>query len=134
MSIKKLTIALAVIAAPIIGLQSCYEVATVMPDNAGSEVTGPVSFSKDIVPILNANCNVSGCHSSGGVKPNLSADNAFGSLDNGGYLDKGNATNSSVYLWLTGKKSTTMPPNGPNNPSNINQLMLAWIKQGAQNN
>jgi hypothetical protein len=134
MSIKKLTIALAVIAAPIIGLQSCYEVATVMPDNKGSEVNVPVSFSKDLQPLLNANCNMSGCHTNGGVKPNLAADKAFGSLDNGGYLDKGNAGNSSIYLWLTGKKSTKMPPNGPNNPSNINQLVLAWIKQGAQNN
>lgn len=134
MSIKKLTIALAVIAAPIIGLQSCYEVATVMPNNTGSEVTVPVSFSKDLQPLLNANCNMSGCHTNGGVKPNLAADKAFGSLDNGGYLDKGNAGNSSFYLWLTGKKGTKMPPNGPNNPSNINQLVLAWIKQGAQNN
>jgi len=27
-----------------------------------------------------------------------------------------------------------MPVGGPNNPSNINQYVLAWVKQGAKNN
>jgi hypothetical protein len=33
---------------------------------------------------------------------------------------------------MTGKKSTPMPPTGIN--KDYNALMLAWIKQGAQNN
>jgi len=42
--------------------------------------------------------------------------------------------NSVVYLWLTGKEAISMPAGAANNPSNINALMLAWIKQGAKNN
>lgn len=124
---------MAVVTATIAGLQSCYKVATVMPDNS-SEVTGPVSFALDIIPILNANCNVAGCHSSGGRNPDLSADKAFNSLNNGGYLDTSTPENSELYLWLTGKRGSEMPPGGTSNPSNLNQLVLAWIKQGAENN
>jgi hypothetical protein len=133
MSIKKIAIVILVIASPVIALQSCYKVATVIPAT-DVEVTGPVSFAKDIIPVLHAKCSISGCHASGGHIPNLVDDKAFASLSNGGYLNMGSPENSSLYLWLTGKKGTIMPPGGPNNPSNINQLVLAWIKQGAQNN
>lgn len=133
MSLNKIVVKMFFAAILIIGLQSCYEVATVLPDT-NVEVTGPVSFKSDIVPILNQNCSVSGCHSSGGIKPDLSDANAYASLDKGGYWDLNTPENSSIYLWLTGKKSSTMPPNGNNNPSNINQLVLAWVKQGAKNN
>jgi hypothetical protein len=130
---KKIAIVMAVITAPIIGLQSCYKVATVVPDNK-VEVTEPVNFSKDIVPILDSKCNISGCHNAGGTKPDLSADKAFSSLDNGGYININDPENSDIYLWLTGKKGSVMPPGGPNNPDNLNELIKAWVKQGAQNN
>ena len=130
---KKIAIIVAVIIAPIIGLQGCFKVVTVMPDTT-VEVTGPVSFANDILPILDSKCNVSGCHNSGGRKPDLSVENAFNSLNDGGYLDVNAPENSLVYLWLTGKKGSQMPLGGPENPSNLNQLVLAWIKQGAQNN
>lgn len=133
MSLKKIVIEMLVIAIPIIGLQSCYEVATVLPDT-NVEVTGPVSFKSDIVPLLNKNCSMSGCHNAGGLKPDLSEANAFNALEKGGYFDLNTPENSNVYLWLTGKKSSTMPPNGNNNPDNINQFVLAWVKQGAKNN
>jgi hypothetical protein len=35
-------------------------------------------------------------------------------------------------LWLTGKKTTQMPVGGLN--KDINAMVLAWIKQGANNN
>ena len=133
MSLKKIVIEMLVIAIPVIGLQSCYEVATVLPDT-NVEITTDVSFKTDIVPVLNQNRSMSGCHSTGGIKPDLSDANAFSSLEKGGYWDSNTPENSSIYLWLTGKKSSIMPPNGNNNPSNINQYMLAWIKQGAKNN
>ena len=82
MSINKITIAIAVFAAAMIGLQSCYKVATVLP-KTDVEITGPVSFANDIIPILDSKCNMSGCHSAGGVKPTLTSDKAFNSLTNG---------------------------------------------------
>ena len=136
MSIKKIVVVMAVLTVSIIGLQSCYKVATV-PRGASSstaDLTKPVSFAKSIVPIFNANCALSGCHVSGGKEPDLAADKAYVSLVNGGYLDTGAPANSGIYLWITGKKNTPMPPAGPANPSGLNDLVLAWIQQGAQNN
>lgn len=124
---------MAVVSAAIMGLPSCYKVATVVP-KSDVEVTEPVSFANDIIPIFDTKCSMSGCHNSGGIKPDLSADKALGTLENGGYLDVSNPENSELFLWLIGRKAAAMPPGGPENPSNLNQLVLAWIKQGAQNN
>lgn len=133
MSIKKIVIVMAVLAAPIISLQSCYKVATV-PLNTTEEVTAPVSYANDIQPIFTANCSTSGCHVAGGRSPDLSAEKAYNSLMNGSYIDVSAPENSNLYLWLTGKKTTPMPPGSATNPSNVNNLVLAWIKQGALNN
>ncbi|MDE3143912.1 MAG: hypothetical protein KGL19_07140 [Bacteroidota bacterium] len=111
---------------------SCTKTTTVLIDNSPA-VTGTVSFSKDIVPILTKSCATTGCHS-GSVAPNLSSTSAYNSLKSGNYISTGSPTTSLVYLWLTGKESATMPLGATNNPSNINALMLAWIKQGANNN
>lgn len=115
------------------GFQSCYKVTTLVL-NEGTEVTQEVSLAKDIQPIFNDGCGISGCHNSGGIKPNLSEGDAYNALSGGGYLNLGSPEESELYLWLSGQRATAMPPSGPSNPSNINQLVLAWIKQGANNN
>lgn len=132
MSIKKTTIIMVAIVGAIVGLQSCYKVATV-PKSTVEEVTANVSFATDIQPILTANCSVIGCHSAGGRSPDLTAEKAYNALSGANYIDVGNPENSNIYLWIIGKKTTPMPPAGAN-PSNLNNLVLAWIKQGAQNN
>ena len=132
MSNYKIISCLAVITALLIFFTDCTKTSTLLIDNS-PEVTKTVSFATDIIPILSASCAKSGCHS-GSVSPNLASANAYNSLATGNYLDLGNPSNSLVYLWLTGKESTPMPLGASNNPSNINGLMLAWIKQGAKNN
>lgn len=112
-------------------LMGCYKDKTVYFDT-GEEITRSVGFSTDIVPILNKSCNVSGCHSPGGKSPDLSAVNAYTSLSNGGYLNTSDPQSSIIYQWMTGKKGTPMPVSGIN--KDYNALVLAWIKQGAQNN
>ena len=111
----------------------CYKVATVQVDNSAA-VTQTVSLSKDILPIFTKNCALSGCHSSGGQKPGLSAADAYASLVAGKYVNIATPAGSALYLWLTGKEAITMPMGAANNPSNINALTLAWITQGAKNN
>ena len=113
-------------------LAGCSKTTTVLIDNS-APITTTVSFSKDIQPILTDNCAKSGCHN-GSINPNLSSGLAYSSLINGNFVNTANPENSEVYLWLTGKRSATMPLGAANNPSNINNLMLAWIKQGASNN
>lgn len=112
-------------------LAGCYKDRTVLFET-GEEITRPVIFTSDILPIFNSSCNNSGCHSAGGKSPDLSAANAFTSLTNGGYINTGDPQSSELYLWMTGKKGTPMPVAGIN--KDYNALILAWIKQGAQNN
>ncbi len=112
-------------------LMGCYKDKTVYFDT-GEEITRQVSFSNDVVPIFNKSCNISGCHSPGGKTPDLSIVNAYTSLSNGGYVNTSDPQSSILYLWMTGKKATPMPIGGIN--KDYNALVLAWIKQGAQNN
>ena len=119
------------ISAAIFTLAGCYKDKTVIFDT-GTEITRTVSYASDIIPIFNNSCNTSGCHSSGGKSPDLSAPNAFISLTNGGYMNTTDAESSGLYLWMTGKKGTPMPVSGVN--KDYNALVLAWIKQGAKNN
>jgi hypothetical protein len=114
-------------------LQSCYD-ATTLTINNSPAITTTVSFAKDIVPILNKSCNMAGCHNTGGKQPDLTANNAYASLTIGNYLNLSKPDQSVVYLYLTGKKTPQMPLGAAANPSNINNLMLAWIQQGAKNN
>jgi hypothetical protein len=112
-------------------LTGCYKDKTVIFDT-GEEITRQVSFAGDIIPIFNSSCNVSGCHNAGGISPNLSAANAYTALTGGNYITTSNPENSELYQWMTGKKGTPMPLSGPN--KDYNALVLAWIKQGANNN
>lgn len=112
-------------------LPGCYKDKTVVSDT-GAAITRTVTFSKDIIPIFTNSCALAGCHASGGRTPDLSAANAYNSLKIGNYFNTATPENSTIYLWMTGKKSTVMPVGGMN--KNYNALMLAWIKQGANNN
>ena len=112
-------------------LSGCYKDKTVIFDT-GTEITRPVTFSNDIIPMFSKSCALSGCHTSGGKSPDLSAANAYNSLKVGNYFNTTNPSGSVIYLWMSGKKSTPMPVGGIN--KDYNALMLAWIKQGANNN
>ncbi|CAN5420235.1 hypothetical protein BH10BAC3_BH10BAC3_28290 [soil metagenome] len=112
-------------------LAGCYKDKTVF---ILDDITTPVSFSKDIVPIFNNSCNIKGCHNTGGQVPDLTPTNAYQSLFEEDMIDTADPENSEVMGWLTGEIKPAMPLGGSTNPSNINALMLAWIKQGAKNN
>jgi len=132
MSKNKIIIATLIITTLVVTMPACYKTVTVLEDNTPA-VTKTVSFSQDLVPILTSSCAKSGCHN-GSVSPNLTASFAYTALLNGNYINTSDPEKSEVYLWLTGKEAAPMPLGAPNNPSNINGLMLAWIKQGAKNN
>lgn len=112
-------------------ITGCYKTTTVPVDNT-EEITEPVSFTSDIIPIFNNSCNLSGCHNTGGTEPDLSASNAYNALQSGGYINTANPESSELYLWMTGQRDTPMPVSGSN--PEYNALVLAWIKQGAENN
>lgn len=111
-------------------LVGCYKDKTVNVE--APAITRPVTFSQDILVIFNKSCNLSGCHSAGGQTPNLTPAAAYNSLIIGNYINKTSPENSFIYLKMTGKKGTVMPVGGMN--KDYNALILAWIKQGANNN
>jgi hypothetical protein len=112
------------------GITSCYK--DVM--YPGPDPNGPpenVSFSSSLIPLFTKNCATSGCHDAKpSHAPSLTADNAFNSLKNGGYINTMIPDNSTIYEMI---KSGEMPPTGPLKPADC-QKLLDWIRNGAQNN
>ncbi len=111
-------------------LGSCYY-DSVLPA-VEVEITEEVSFSTDIIAIFNKDCNTSGCHNTGGIKPDLSPTQAYLALTNGNYINSDNPEESSLYQWMKGNRASPMPLSGPD--ASHNAKVLAWIKQGVQNN
>jgi hypothetical protein len=114
----------------VLALTGCYKDGTVVLDT-GAAINRTVTFNTDIVPMFNNSCNMSGCHSTGGKTPDLSAANAYTALMNG-YVNTEQPESSEVFLWMTGKRGSPMPLSGIK--KDYNALILAWIKQGAINN
>ncbi len=110
-------------------LSSCYYDQVIPVDPV---VEGDVSFSSDIILIFNKDCNMSGCHNTGGKAPDLTAGNAYSALINGDYINTGDPEGSELYQWMRGNKGLPMPLSGPN--ATYNATVLAWIQQGALNN
>jgi len=97
-------------------------------------ITKTVSFSNDLAPIFTKNCALGGCHADGGQKPDLAQGKAYNSIISMSLADTSKPTTSIIYERLTGVLTPAMPLNGTSDPSNIDALILAWIKQGAKNN
>ncbi|MEN9685755.1 MAG: hypothetical protein RLZZ28_1541 [Bacteroidota bacterium] len=110
----------------------CYKTTTIVK-NPANDITTEMSYAKDIQPIFDKSCAVSGCHLTGGKAPDLTTANSYKSLTLGNYVKAGDPDNSLLMLWLTGKKNPVMPiGSGPD--AAINAKIYAWIKQGAKNN
>lgn len=131
MSRLRIAIAFAALTLFFFGVSACYNVTTI-DLTSDATIDREVSFAGDIAPIFEKNCAISGCHLTGGQKPDLSASQAITSLTNGNYLDLAAPENSELYAWLTGKRASVMPLSGSD--PEINAFVLAWITQGAQNN
>ncbi|MEO8148904.1 MAG: hypothetical protein ABI723_14760 [Bacteroidia bacterium] len=131
---KRVTIVIAMFTLAVVVISGCEKNTTVIIPVKSAEVTKTVSFSKDLVPIFTSKCASIGCHPAGGYAPVLTADQAYASLINGNYVNKSSPESSKVYRQLTGDITPAMPLGSPANPSNIEGLILAWIKQGAKKN
>jgi hypothetical protein len=131
---SKIAIALTVLVMAVFFSSGCQKDTTVYIPLKPEIVTRAVSFSKDLIPLFKTNCAKSGCHVTGGRSPNLEASQAYNALINGKFIDKGNPENSVIYKRLIGKLKPAMPMGASANPSDIDGLLLAWIKQGAKKN
>jgi cytochrome c553 len=94
---------------------------------------GGLSFSKDIAPIISANCLR--CHGDDNPRAGLQMSN-FAGLEKGGgsgpLLTVGNSNNSLIMARLTAQGNQRMP-RGPNPlPAADIQKIALWINQGAK--
>ena len=97
-------------------------------------ITGPVSFHGQVLPLLHANCALSGCHA--GTSPqsgiNFEDSVAYSTLFTKHLVDTLHPAQSLIVLQIN-SVSTPMPPSGLMSQGK-RDLVLAWIQQGAKNN
>ena len=87
-----------------------------------------ISFQNDILPILEKNCALAGCHVAGGAAGlDLTG---YDSFEKSGTFVPGNAKKSRVITRIDGGG---MPPAGPLDDAVID-LVKDWIDEGAENN
>lgn len=101
------------------------EVPVIDPDDPDAE---QISFSADIIPIFESSC-VS-CHESGGQLPDLSAANAFSSLNSTRYINSSTPEESLIYT----RPNPDNTDSHPKYTATQAALVLGWIQQGAKNN
>jgi len=88
-----------------------------------------LSFATDVLPILTENC--ASCHNSGGRAPDLSAANAYQSINTAKYINRDNPESSLIYSYVRSGASTHTHKQYT---AAQGQYILVWIQQGAQNN
>lgn len=87
-----------------------------------------VSFSADLIPIFDKGCNIGVCHGAGATPPDLTPANAYHSLIDGAYVDT--ETPEASILYNTMKSGSMQSYTDPGDE----EIVLAWIEQGAKNN
>ena len=103
------------------------------PPQPGETDLESVSFNNHVVPIFERACDSPGCHFTGAVAPDLTAENAYDALVGGGYVNTTLPTSSILYLRVSGTSAGgIMPPEG-RLPQLEVDLILAWIEKGALN-
>ena len=109
---------------------SCYYDDPPLPAEIDPEL---VSFNNHLVPIFERACDSPGCHDTGAVPPDLTAENAYDALLAGGYVNTTLPASSVLYLRVDGTSAgPIMPPEGRLTQLEVD-LILAWIQKGALN-
>jgi hypothetical protein len=121
---KSLKILLFIALAGIV-LSSC-EYEWIQPEK--KPIPTEVSFSGDIMPIFDNGCNTGVCHGAGATPPDLTAANAYNSLTDGGFVDADTPEASVIYTTMKSGSMKTYTDPGDE------EIVLAWIQQGAKNN
>lgn len=106
--------------------------ATEAPTTAPSGSTATVSFTNDVLPILQSRCV--NCHGGERTEEGLSLNNyasVMNGSENGAVVTAGDATNSLLVELVSTQK---MPKRGPKLTPPQVQVIIDWINQGALDN
>ncbi len=97
--------------------------------NEYSPVPDNVGFNEHVIPIFDRSCNVSGCHSSGGILPDLTSENAYINLIGLGYVNPGEAAeDSGLYNAIDGGSMKSYATDEDR------AIIKKWIDDGAEDN
>ncbi len=100
-----------------------------VPMDSSSSGTGTICFERDILPIFNSKCAMSGCHDAGTHAEGYQLTN-YNTITSHGIV-KGNAGKSEIYDEIA---DGDMPPSGDPGLSNTEMdLVKRWINEGAKN-
>jgi len=93
----------------------------------------PPSFANDVLPILEAECNM--CHGTSGGWDGTTYESVINSGDNGPAVIPGDVENSLLAQKMLGthEEGAIMPPSGAL-PDDTIQVILDWIEAGAPEN
>ena len=97
-----------------------------------AETTATVSFSADVLPIIESRCI--NCHGGDRTEGELvlrSYDDMMAGGESGAVITPGDATNSLLVELVTNQK---MPKRGPKLTPPQVELITTWVNEGAQNN
>lgn len=124
MSLKHFAVFITALAAVMLSLKGCIS-------DVEMEGYPTVSFSREVQPIIAANCTQSGCHGNVATEefPLVTYDEIRFKVT------PGNGRKSELYRAITGRGVDFMPP-GPSAPLTEDQIrtIFMWIEQGANNN
>ena len=83
--------------------------------------TQPASLTEDVIPIININCAISGCHEPGVQAPDLTQKEII---------------IASAPLIKTQVQARTMPPSDADAPLSASEIqtIVCWVDNGAQEN
>ncbi|MEL4455123.1 hypothetical protein [Lutimonas vermicola] len=110
-------------------LGSCYN--DTFPEEEEGPAPTDVSYSEKIQPLWNTDCT--SCHPSI-AQPDLSSNNSYNSLINGGFVIPGNADDSVLYQSLLGSNGVSLMPTSGQWPISQIKLVESWINEGAKDN
>ena len=97
---------------------------------SGSPTSG-VCFQRDILPILQSNCAIPGCHVESNPDLGSKFDNYVNTLKE---VDPGIPKYSRLYMWVSGSGADPMPPDTLNPLTNVQiDSIYSWIAHGSLN-
>jgi uncharacterized membrane protein len=122
MNIKKFSLIAAFAFVGVWGMQSCQHEQMGDPNAA-------ICFERDILPIFNSKCAMSGCHDAGTAAEGYDLSNYKNIVSDG--IVKGKPNSSELYEVVADNE---MPPKGYTKLSDAEKQMLYdWIADGAKN-
>ncbi len=118
------------------GLASCT-FDKVQPYNTGEKPCDPDSiyFNRDVLPIIQSNCAISGCHGGGTAQDGVDL-TSYASIMSTGGIEAYNPGGSDLYEAITETDLDKRMPLAPAEPLSAEKITLIanWINQGAKNN